>query len=183
MKNLVLYTLLLSIFLFKSLFSQYQDDLSCGLITIENPGDVVAGNGMYKPSQTLPPEDPDAFFRCLIVYIEFPDDPVDCNSWPHNSFPTYANQMFAQFKNSSYTEPSVSAYFLKMSGGKYHLIADQYHVMLPHNYSWYQRYGSLSKANWDALEYLDNDIQLEWSRYDNWRWNITTQQHERIRDY
>lgn len=69
--------------------------------TFSVPGSTAFGTGMTKPMSTLPMNDTSAYFRVLLVYVEFKGDTEgDDTYWQDGNPPTYADDLFAPVKST-----------------------------------------------------------------------------------
>lgn len=175
--------ILIAIMLFSStlLYSQSQYNFVCG--TPEGTQNLPIGGGLYKPMKTLPTTNSGVYFRVLMVFVEFANDNTGSSTyWAPGYPPTYTDELFAEEKDfglTAYEDYKISDYFNKVSRDEFDVIADVYHVVLDHEYSYYQ---NMSQAQTALFIKLDYDIGLGWDRYDLWRWNSGTQEYEMQRD-
>jgi len=195
MKNikviLVSFFLVLVIFTQNSV-TQWTYNLKCGMTdTLELPGNSLFGTGMTKPMSTLPLSDTSAYFRVLLVYVEFKDDDEgDDTYWQNGHPPIYANKLFAPVKTlgiTAYSEYYLSNYFNKISNDQFDMIGDVKHITLNKEYSEYSGSGNCyNNAMIDVLRTLDTssnlDYRADWRRYDQWKWNGTTQEFQKSQD-
>lgn len=84
--------------------------------------------------------------------------------------------MLADQKNSSnswwesYDEATerMSDYWMEISRGKFHVVGQEIHKMLPHDNEWYESNGGTAKAMDDLYDLLSNDPSINWTLYDKW---------------
>lgn len=137
---------------------------------------------LHKPLVTGNSGDSSAYFRVLMVFVEFKDDESwDPGSqyWPPNSPPRYIDSLFSPVKlQGEYPQHIISDYYKAVTRGQFDIIGDVYHVILPYSYEYYkQNYGSgdsgRNAANLDVLKMLDTNLMIDWNRYDKWGYNNT----------
>jgi len=159
--------------------------------TFSVPGSTAIGSGMTKPMSTLPMNDTSAYFRVLLVYVEFKGDTEgDDTYWQDGNPPTYADDLFAPVKSTglnAYSGYYISDYFNKISNDKFDMIGDVKHIILNKTYSDYSTSGNCyANAMLDVLRTLDTSsnpaYKVNWPRYDLWRYNSSTQEFEMIDD-
>ena len=180
-------TLFLLFIIFSSqLNSQWLYNFKCGMSdTFSVPGSTAFGTGMTKPMSTLPMNDTSAYFRVLLVYVEFKGDTEgDDTYWQDGNPPTYADDLFAPVKSTglnAYSGYYISDYFNKISNDKFDMIGDVKHIILNKTYSDYSTSGNCyANAMLDVLRTLDTSnnpaYKVNWPRYDRWSYNSSNQE-------
>jgi len=155
---------------------------SCDNFTVQSYPSTPLGMGLTKPMKTLPVNSTDAYFRVLMLFVEYESDETGPNSyWEPNSMPNYYDQLFASEKQlgiDAYEDYKISDYFNKVSRDEFDMIAGVYHVTLPHEYSYYQNHqnGCFDESQLDAFRVLDAQ-QFDWARYDLWKWDENAQEY------
>ena len=154
--------ILIVIVLFSSalLYSQKPYTFVCGTPSGSQNGPI--GEGLHKPMKTLPSTNMGVFFRVLMVFVEFDNDySGESYYWPPQDWPVYADGLFAENKAlglTEYEDYKVSDYFNKVSRDQFDMIADVYHIILDHDYSYYS---TLDQAQTDLFTKLDYDVGLD----------------------
>jgi len=183
MKHIKIIILLLLVTL--TVNSQWLYNFNCGMPdTFDVPGTSLFGDGMTKPMSTLPLNNTDVYFRVLLVYVEFKnDDTGETTYWAPGEIPTYGNSLFASEKElgiNAYEGKYLSNYFNKISNDKFDMVGDVVHLTLPFEYSHYSSGNCYNEAMLDVMKMLDTNeqSQVDWTRYDLWKWNTSTQEFE-----
>jgi len=178
--------LLIIIFFCSGLFSQ-TDNYIC--YTDEN----ISAGYLQLPTNSV---ESDQYLRMLIIYVTFPDDNFDGpsntyeNIWPRpdtavngtrplNPYTTDKKLIDSLEKSDTipfmnrYREYTYSDWFCEMSQGKLDVIGDEIYFRLPQNSSYYQ-----NSLNWRRnelnkwiLRYVQNTLNVDFSRYDNWTYS------------
>lgn len=121
--------------------------------------------------------DPDAAFRVLIVYVQLQDDPnPNAGHWMKGQPPAYLGDLLATQKLTSSdwwntyseTDARMSDYWMEISRGKFHVIGQEVHKILPHDNAWYVANGGSAKAMDDLYDMLAVDPNIDWREYDEW---------------
>ncbi|MCK6601219.1 MAG: T9SS type A sorting domain-containing protein [Bacteroidetes bacterium] len=131
--------------------------------------------GYFKPAITGFGQ----YFRVLFVFAEFEGNTYQSASWPLNSLPTWAGDLVDP-NPDAYRPLTLSKFWDVMSMGQFDFIGDVYPALVTvKSETYYQTNGfNFTESNRDVLKKLDNDISLDWTRYDKWRYNTTTQAFE-----
>jgi hypothetical protein len=142
--------------------------------------DNVTG-GLFKPYNTTQNGAPDsASFRILLVFVQFADEPVDCDYWPKGQAPKYMNELLAENKktNGNYWErynqntEMLSAWYQEVSKGKMHVTGKAYYIPLTYDANYYLSYSSDEEVRMRNMnnEIFDKLTQagVQWQDYDNW---------------
>ncbi|HMS65740.1 MAG TPA: T9SS type A sorting domain-containing protein [Ignavibacteria bacterium] len=167
-----------------NLFSQF-DDLGqdCGT-------NLTLGGYQNIPVKTPGTSD---FIRCLVIYITFPDDTLSGYNYtiwknrfqtsnprpinPHSGTNGHLIDSLVGNPNvpfmTRYHDYTISDFFCEMSMGQYDVIGDEISIILPRNSSYYRDSLHLINGrgfmNRYVLNYLDSTRNIDWSRYDNWK--------------
>jgi hypothetical protein len=167
------------------LFAQVPGMVTCN--TTSSPSASSVFNvGRWKPSKTPPTSNEDYFLRVLVVFVEFKNDNTDPGStvWAPNTDPAYMDNLFAGNKElglNAYSEAdeTVSDYFNWISNDQLDIIGDVYRIVLPKEYS---QYSWFTDTHTDVFRMLDTNLDIDWSLYDNWKWNYTNEEFEKTPD-
>jgi hypothetical protein len=192
MKNTVVkYALLISFLVQVSLFAQAPYKINCGQSVVLSSGDSPLGQGYRKPMETLPHTDPNVFFRVLIVYVEFKNDTTGSDDyWAPGEKPEFADSLLSPQKQlgiNAYQSHYISNYFNRVSRDRFDMIGNVKHIILPNEYSYYSGSTSCySEALIHTMAMLDTSVnpndRVNWSDYDLWTYNFTTEEYENIPD-
>ena len=165
--------------------TQWLYNFNCGMTdTLDVPGTSLFGTGMTKPMSTLPLNNTDVYYRVLLVYVEFKNDVTgETTYWEPGEIPTYGNNLFASEKElgiNAYEGKYISNYFNKISNDQFDMVGDVVHLTLPYEYSHYSSGNCYNEAMLDVMKMLDTNeqSQVDWTRYDLWKWNNSTQEFE-----
>ncbi|HLT23882.1 MAG TPA: T9SS type A sorting domain-containing protein [Ignavibacteria bacterium] len=137
--------------------------------------------GPFKPLVT-----PNSFMRILVVYVQFSNEAIEPShsDWPAGDPPDYFGELLAEEEDhrtdwwnaySTSTE-SISSWFCEVSRGQLHIIGKEYNIVLDYDSSHYQNANGESEVNKEIYDKLTELLQDgDWSPYDNWTLNPTTQ--------
>jgi hypothetical protein len=152
----------------------------------ECPLNVRVSPQLYPPPY-IPPETGDNYFRVILVYVMFDNEPQDPNNiyWPANTTtgPTYKGTMLATRPNQNVnwweaydpTTQTISSYFMEVSKGKLNVIGDEYFIKLDHNYEYYQQPEQKeTQINKEIYTKLTHIPGFDWCNYDQWEYHPNT---------
>jgi M6 family metalloprotease-like protein len=120
----------------------------------------------------------------LIVFVRFSDDTSarPCSEgehrWPNaldlSEKPTWGDSLIDTAATDPLTRGSLTHFFWEMSAGKHLLVGDIYDSVIvpPYTGEHYDTsqtlyYNKIRAANWDVLQLLDNDPNVDFSNYDH----------------
>lgn len=159
------------------------DDFVCGIETVNddslNSIQIQVG-GLYKPAVNAPGE----YLRALIVFVQFDDDSVENSGWPRNELPIWNGDFIDSTPSSNYRDLTFSDYWKEMARGNFDFIGDVYPnlVILPSE-AYYDTTGkNHSDCNQDVLAIIDADPNVDFTQYDNWRFNAAIDSFEFLPD-
>lgn len=144
------------------------------------PGSVSGSFGYIKPAFTdIDPLHPEAYFRVMILFVQFANETgADISWWPIGFPPAYMNEMLAASKRNpvggnwwdNYSESTelISDYWLEQSRGRFHVIGEEVNVVLDHDYYYYQAIGSFNRVNDDVYTKLMS-MNINWTKFDKWK--------------
>ena len=153
---------------------------TCELPSNAPPVNQLVIGGQYKPERTDYAGVPgDAVFRVLVVFVQFLNDPgPEASYWPVNGVPTYLSNVVSEdrINNSNWwdayneTNAPLSDFWMEASRGHFHVVGKSVNVILPHEYTYYQSFGSrgIEKINDDIYSILQDDPTIYWPDYDHW---------------
>lgn len=198
--NIMLVLFVVMLCAFGTLQAQVIDESYCPMHTIEEPAETSAKlmsscnpstdicTGKYKPGKGT--------LKMLMVYIRFADDNTSMSYWnstpnPNNIYDVETWMEESLDENISIGSDNyfnVTNYFNQMSRGSYNVIGDVVYIELPSKSTFVDTLGNdleglaLMKAtNKYALEYLDNNSQIDLSDYDNFDY-VSTNHHDQASD-
>ncbi|MBN8704269.1 MAG: T9SS type A sorting domain-containing protein [Bacteroidetes bacterium] len=131
--------------------------------------------GKFKPAIT----GENQYFRILFVFAEFEGNTYSSPSWPLNSLPAWANDLIDPIPDS-YRPLTFSKFWDTMSMGQYDVIGDVYPTIVKVKSEDYYDTGgfNFTESNRDVFKALDHDPSVNWARYDNWKYNSSTDAFE-----
>lgn len=160
-------------------FSQLKNEI-CPSVTILNQPEPIANptaqqRGLLKPAIT----GANQFFRVLFVFVEFEGNTYSSPSWPLNSLPSWSGDLIDPVKDQ-YRPLTFSKFWDVMSMGQYDFIGEVYpNIVKVKSEEYYRTNGyNFSESNRDVFKKLDLDASVDWSRYDNWKYNSNTKAYE-----
>jgi M6 family metalloprotease-like protein len=191
-----------SIGAFSTLQAQVIDEAYCPMHTIEEPAETSAKliscnpstdicTGKYKPGKGT--------LKMLMVYIRFADDNTSMSYWnstpnPSDIYDVETWMAKSLDKNSSIGSDNyfnVTNYFNQMSRGAYTVIGDVVYIELPSKSTFtddgtpsgtqLKGLALMEATNKYALEYLDNNNQINLSDYDNFDY-VSDYHHDQTSD-
>ncbi len=132
--------------------------------------------GLYKPSSNGVNE----YMKVLVVFVQFDSTDVNVNNttWPKDQMPTWANSLISSSPSSSYPDMTISDYWKEMSIGSFDFIGDVYPSLVTINTEDYYKNNGyhFGECNKDALTQINPYV--DFSDYDNWSFNNSTQSFE-----
>jgi len=153
------------------------------------------------PSANLPHKTPvyGQYLRIMVIYVRFLGDNTQGNDppfcvWKYPDAPKPTNPYtldgtfidgteqspMTPFMNR-YRDYTVTDYFCEMSRGDFDVIGEEYSVTTEHEASWYHTGGNnygFAYINQEVLQKLENETNPDFSLYNNWTYNFTSEQWE-----
>jgi M6 family metalloprotease-like protein len=176
MKKLIL-ILLFSIF---SVQASNPPEEFCTATVFENTTIQAQTGGLYKPSSNGQNE----YMKVLVVFVQFQDDDRPDQTWPINQLPTWADDLIDSTPSTNYRELTISEYWQDMSMNNFDFIGDVYpNLVIINSEQYYDNNNyDFGECNKDALIQVDQNPNFDFSDYDNWGYNSSTQSFEFVPD-
>ncbi|MBP9096876.1 MAG: hypothetical protein KBG21_09730, partial [Ignavibacteria bacterium] len=186
MKTIVKY-FCIYLFIFSFSLSDVFSQDDCGtadMIPGQGPTAYNFFGGYLKPQRTDisdgAPSQSDATLNMLFVFIQFQDDTIQSGEWPLNQPPTYMNRFLVEEKNGTgqfwnrYKDSSLSDYYQEISKGAFHVTGEARHLITYNTWNYYKTVVGYNGLLSEIYTRLKSDSTINWSKFDRWSRNNTT---------